>query len=204
MNAKEKKRLQEIIRRLLADDTAADVVAAEVVELLLHDAADRERVTAGAGLSELSRCLAGRGRYAAAAAVMERAVQAGVVSALDGRAAIAAYWLHMGKTQEAATLFAALQEEYPESVGVYSTAGAAYQAVKRHEEALRLLTQGLRLALQQEEAEETVAELAHLRHRSMKHLGLTDDQLQRAADIYVTARREFAVSVVEPPRREEK
>ncbi|HHT26160.1 MAG TPA: hypothetical protein GXZ82_02770 [Firmicutes bacterium] len=201
MDTEQKQNLMGKIYHCLTMDNPDCATAAQLIDQLLSDPEYRAQEGTGFWLAELSRCLAAQGRYVEAAATMERAIQVGLTGLPDGRADIAAYWLHIGRAKEAGELFAALRDEMPEAVWLYQSAGMAYQAVDRHEEALRWLTLGLRLALRLEEPDEIVVQLSRLRRVSLAKLGFEADKLEHEADIYVTAHEAFANEVVENPWR---
>lgn len=138
MDTEQKQNLMGKIYHCLTMDNPDCATAAQLIDQLLSDPEYRAQEGTGFWLAELSRCLAAQGRYVEAAATMERAIQVGLTGLPDGRADIAAYWLHIGRAKEAGELFAALRDEMPEAVWLYQSAGMAYQAVDRHEEAFAL------------------------------------------------------------------
>ncbi len=158
-------RFDQVLEPPLDDDEAVAVI--EDVVAPPHAA---DYVWVPELLWQLGQAHARAGRYDDAIAAQERAIVAGEDGTPDPRATIGAYHLQAGRREVAAGIFAELREQDPEDPWLFNSVGMDYQDVGDHEEAVRWLDEGLRLAIELDVGE-LVGQLANLRRDSLDGLG---------------------------------
>jgi tetratricopeptide (TPR) repeat protein len=146
-------------------------------------------------LAELADEYEALGRTDDAIDAMRRALADGWHGRPDGRCRLAGILMHAGRVAEAERLWVAVRAETPEDVWLYHSAGVEYANLGEHETALRWLTDGLRLALRTNDADELAESLLEQRGVSLLALGRGFDDLQERAETFVIS------SVVQAARR---
>lgn len=153
-----------VLERALVACAADPVVANELNELELH--------------SELADVYDRMGRVEDALQHADVLVDRGYACSPDPRCRRADILMRHGRADEAAPIWDAVLRDWPDDVWVFNNAGLEYDAIGKHDVALRWLTPGLELALRTGDPERLVAQLRRLRAESLAALGREPDELQ--------------------------
>ncbi len=168
------------------DPAACAAVLERAAYMCRTDPAAGEHWVEAELLDELVDCYEALGRVDEAITVMRRALQVGWAGQPDGRCRIAELLMRDGRTAQAAEIWEQVWADTPGDVWLYNNAGLEYAAIGNHEEALRWLTQGLRVAMDTGDPEGLVGQLLGLREDSLTELGRPADELQERAAVFLT------------------
>jgi tetratricopeptide (TPR) repeat protein len=135
-------------------------------------------------LEDVGLTLAHAGRHDESIAAFERALEVGWDVVPDGRCEIARVLLLAGRDAQADALWAELRAADAEGVWTLNAGGLAYNQVGRDEEAVEWLTDGLRVALANEDPEHVVNQMSDARRLSLRRLGREQDELEREVDTF--------------------
>lgn len=135
-------------------------------------------------LEDVGLTLAHAGRHDESIAAFERALEVGWDVVPDGRCEIARVLLLAGRDAPADALWAELRAADAEGVWTLNAGGLAYNQVGRDEEAVEWLTDGLRVALANEDPEHVVNQMSDARRLSLRRLGREQDELEREVDTF--------------------
>lgn len=140
---------------------------------------------------ELALARAALGDHDRAIQAQWTAIEHGLSTRPDPRADIADWHLQAGRRGEADRLFGRLRGEFPDDTWLYANAGLSYLEVEDHSTAMRWLTAGLQLAMEQGDPDRIVDRLDQLRRHCVAALGgdPADDLAGRAGEFEPTAPR---------------
>ncbi len=171
-------------------DIAYLSVLAEAIEVSRARPGALEAFVLSELLEEQAETLSRLGRFDEALASMREAVAEELSGQPDSRCRIAEILMRAGRVEEAAPIWAQVRIDTPDDVWVYNNAGLEYADVGDHSTALAWLTDGLRLAIDTDDPERLVAQLAGLRRECQDALSLPADDLQAEAAQFVQAAEE--------------
>jgi len=157
----------------------------DVDELMARLATETDQGARSDIVDALATAQSGAGLHDAAIATLERAVAEGYREMPDVRVRIAEEHLLAGREERWHELLAEVRRDTPGDVWLYNNAGLALRDRGRHVEALAWFSDGLEIALDGDDREQLVAQLADLRRDCLERLGEAPGELDRRADAYV-------------------
>jgi tetratricopeptide (TPR) repeat protein len=188
--------LAQVERELVAaestrprDEAALASALQRAIELCRSEPAADDYFVLPELLGDLADTWEALGRPDDAIEAMREAIAAGWRGAPDGRCRIAEILMRSGRVAEAAPIWAQVRLETPEDVWLYNVAGLEYAAIGDHSTALEWLTAGLALALDSDDPERLVGQLADLRLASLAEVGSGPDDLQATAEAFLAQPR---------------
>jgi tetratricopeptide (TPR) repeat protein len=185
--------LEDELERVLTTSPPDPAAAAEVLERAVAacraDSETRDWFDLPGLLDELAEVYQQLDRVDDALAAMREAIAAGYAGEPDPRCRLAEIMLRAGRSEPAAEIYAQVKADTPDDVWLYNSAGLEYAAAGDPKRALDWLSEGLRLALEDGDPDNLVAQLRGLRREQLDNLGYELDELDSRAERFLAAHR---------------